>query len=63
MFAIIGYAIVFGSVLGGFIIEGGAVGILFQPIELLIICGAALGALVIGTPVKIIKAGELAVKV
>ena len=56
MFAIIGYAIVFGSVLGGFIIEGGAVGILVQPVEFLIICGAALGALIIGTPIKTIKA-------
>jgi chemotaxis protein MotA len=56
VFAIIGYVIVFGAVLGGFIIEGGAVGILVQPVELLIICGAALGALVIGTPIKTIKA-------
>ena len=56
MFAIIGYAIVFGSVLGGFVIEGGAVGILVQPVEFLIICGAALGALIIGTPIKTIKA-------
>src|SRR4029453_11782656 len=56
VFAIIGYAIVFGSVLGGFVIEGGAVGILVQPVEFLIICGAALGALIIGTPIKTIKA-------
>jgi chemotaxis protein MotA len=56
VFAIIGYVIVFGAVLGGFIIEGGAIGILIQPVEVLIICGAALGALVIGAPIKIIKA-------
>jgi chemotaxis protein MotA len=56
VFAIIGYVIVFGAVLGGFVIEGGAVGILIQPVELLIICGAALGALIIGTPIKTIKA-------
>ena len=56
MFAIIGYAIVFGAVLGGFIIEGGAVAILIQPVELLIIGGAAGGALLIGTPLKTILA-------
>jgi chemotaxis protein MotA len=47
---------VFGAILGGFVIEGGPVPILIQPVELLIIGGAALGALIIGTPIKIIKA-------
>jgi chemotaxis protein MotA len=54
--AIIGYVVVFGAVLGGFVIEGGPVPILIQPVELLIIIGAASGALVIGTPLKVIKA-------
>lgn len=56
MLPIIGYVIVFGAVLGGFAIEGGAVAILIQPVELLIIGGTAIGALIIGTPVKIMKA-------
>lgn len=56
MLAIIGYVVVFGAVLGGFVIEGGPVPILIQPVELLIIIGAASGALVIGTPLKVIKA-------
>ena len=56
MLAIIGYVFVFGAILGGFVIEGGPVAILIQPVELLIIGGAALGALVIGTPIKVIKA-------
>lgn len=56
MFAIIGYVIVFGAVLGGFVIEGGPVAILIQPVELLIIGGTALGALIIGTPIKTIMA-------
>lgn len=45
-----------GCVVGGFIIEGGAVGILIQPVEFLIIFGAALGALLAGTPMKFITA-------
>lgn len=56
MLAVIGYVIVFGAVLGGFAIEGGAIAILIQPVEFLIIGGAALGALVVGTPLKIIMA-------
>jgi chemotaxis protein MotA len=54
--SIIGYAIVFGGVLGGFIIEGGPVGILNQPVEFLIIGGAGIGALVVGTPLKVLTA-------
>ena len=56
MLSIIGYVIVFGSVIGGFVIEGGAVGILNQPVEFLIIGGAGIGALVVGTPLKVLKA-------
>jgi chemotaxis protein MotA len=52
----IGYAIVFGGVLGGFIIEGGPIAILNQPVEFLIIGGAGIGALVVGTPTKILLA-------
>jgi chemotaxis protein MotA len=54
--SIIGYVIVFGAVLGGFAIEGGAIGILNQPVEFLIIGGAGLGALVVGTPMKVLTA-------
>jgi chemotaxis protein MotA len=51
--SIIGYVIVFGGVIGGFVIEGGPVSILNQPVEFLIIGGAGIGALVVGTPVKV----------
>jgi chemotaxis protein MotA len=54
--SIIGYVIVFGAVIGGFIMEGGAIGILNQPVEFLIIGGAGIGALVVGTPIKVLKA-------
>jgi chemotaxis protein MotA len=55
MLIFIGAAIVLGSVLGGFMIHGGEVLALNQPSELLIIGGAALGALVIATPMSVIK--------
>jgi chemotaxis protein MotA len=54
--SIIGYVIVFGGVIGGFVIEGGPVSILNQPVEFLIIGGAGIGALVVGTPVKVLVA-------
>ncbi|HIV65884.1 MAG TPA: flagellar motor stator protein MotA [Candidatus Mailhella excrementigallinarum] len=44
MFLIIGYVIVIGSVLGGFMLENGNPLMLWQPAELLIIVGAGLGA-------------------
>lgn len=56
MLSIIGYVIVFGAVIGGFIMEGGAIGVLNQPVEFLIIGGAGIGALVVGTPVKVLVA-------
>lgn len=56
MFAVIGYVIVFGAILGGFAMEGGAIAILIQPVEFMIIGGAAIGALVVGTPIKVLMA-------
>ncbi len=47
---IIGILIVLGAVFGGFAFMGGTVGAIWQPIELLIIVGAALGALIVGNP-------------
>ncbi|MFO0752748.1 MAG: flagellar motor stator protein MotA [Thermodesulfovibrionales bacterium] len=56
MFAIIGAVIVFGSVIGGYIMEKGNLHVLFQPVELLIIGGAAAGSFIISSPMKVIKA-------
>lgn len=56
MFSIIGYVIIFGGVIGGFVIEGGPISILNQPVEFLIIGGAGIGALVVGTPLKVLAA-------
>lgn len=55
MFVIVGALVVLGSVLGGFIMEGGNIAVLIQPIELLIIGGAGVGSLLISSPVPLIK--------
>jgi len=47
---LLGIAIVLGAVFGGFTLMGGTFTSIFHPIELLIIGGAALGALVLGNP-------------
>lgn len=55
MFAIIGILVVFGAVIGGFLMEKGHIEVLLQPAELMIICGAALGTLLAANPVHIIR--------
>jgi len=62
MFAIIGIVIVFGAVLGGFLMEKGPLLVLMQPSEFLIIAGAGLGTLLSGNPLYVLKkiAGGLA---
>jgi chemotaxis protein MotA len=55
MFAIIGILVVFGGVIGGYLMERGQIMVLFQPAELVIIGGAALGTLLIANPLHIIK--------
>ena len=56
MFTIIGYVIVFGAVIGGFILEGGPIAVLNQTVEFMIIGGAAIGSLLAGTPTKVLVA-------
>lgn len=53
---ILGAIIVFSCVLGGFMIGKGQILSLWQPNEILIICGAAFGAFIISNPVKTILA-------
>lgn len=55
MFAIIGIVAVLASVIGGFLMEGGNLHILLQPVELLIIGGAALGAFLISITPRILS--------
>ncbi len=56
MLVIIGYIIVMLSVFGGFAMAGGHLGALLQPIELLMIGGAAGGAFLVGNNGKAIRA-------
>ncbi len=52
----LGFLIVALSVFGGFALAGGALGPLIQPTEILMICGAALGAFIASNNGKAIKA-------
>ena len=55
MFAIIGIVVVFGCVIGGFLMEKGHIMVLVQPAELLIIGGAAAGTVLVANPLRILK--------
>jgi chemotaxis protein MotA len=56
MFFILGAIVVLAAVIGGYLLEHGNLSLLYQPVELLIIGGAALGSFLISNPLKIIKA-------
>ncbi|KIF82186.1 flagellar motor stator protein MotA [Noviherbaspirillum autotrophicum] len=56
MLVILGYLIVTGAVFGGFALAGGHLAALVQPVELLMIGGAAAGAFFVGNNGKAIKA-------
>jgi chemotaxis protein MotA len=56
MFGIIGIVIVFGAVIGGYLMEHGNLKVLLQPAELLIIGGAGAGTVLIANPVTVLKA-------
>ena len=55
MFAIIGIVVVFGCVVGGYLMEHGNLRVLLQPAELITIGGAALGTMLIANPLHILK--------
>ena len=55
MLLIVGALVVLASVAGGYLMHGGDLLALNQPSELLIIGGAALGALLISTPMPLLK--------
>lgn len=56
MLVIVGYLVVVASVFGGYALMGGHFGVLYQPLELLMIAGAALGSFVVGNDRKTIRA-------
>ena len=55
MLPIIGIIVVFGAIIGGYLMEHGNLSVLVQPAELLIIGGASIGALLIASPVKVLN--------
>ncbi|MFC0179404.1 flagellar motor stator protein MotA [Thorsellia kenyensis] len=61
MLIIIGYVVVTFCVLGGFVIAGGKLSALNQPVEVLIIGGAAIGGMIVGNNGKALKASMAAI--
>jgi chemotaxis protein MotA len=55
MIPIVGIVVVIGCIAGGYLMEKGNLMVLMQPAELLIIGGAALGTVLIGNPLYILK--------
>ena len=55
MFAIIGIVVVFGAIVGGYLMEHGHLAVLMQPAELLIIGGASIGTVLIANPLHVLK--------
>ena len=56
MFVIVGWVIVIVCVFGGYALGGGHLAAMLQPIEFLIIAGAAFGAFLVGNPPKTLRA-------
>lgn len=62
MLLIVGILVVIGCTFGGYVAMGGKLGVLWQPFEVVIICGAALGAFIIANPMPVIKSSVGAIK-
>jgi chemotaxis protein MotA len=56
VFVIVGYVVVMAAVFGGFAAAGGHLAALWQPLELVMIFGAAIGAFFVGNTPKAVKA-------
>lgn len=55
MIPLLGMVIVFGSVMGGFALENGHPSPLVQPAEILVICGSAVGVLIVSNPMELLR--------
>lgn len=55
MFAILGFIVVIGSVLGGFAMAGGPFGVLLAWSEWVVIVGTAIGTVLVSTPSPVLK--------
>jgi chemotaxis protein MotA len=54
MFSIIGIVLVFGAIIGGFLMEQGKLMVLVQPAELVMIGGSAIGTLLVANPLPLV---------
>jgi chemotaxis protein MotA len=54
MFLIIGILVVVGGIIGGYLMEHGELAVLWQPAEVVIIGGAAVGTLLIANPLPVV---------
>jgi chemotaxis protein MotA len=52
---LVGFVVVLFSVIGGYALNNGHLAVLWQPLEFLIIVGAAVGGTVIGSPMTVLK--------
>lgn len=55
MLVILGFIVVLGSVLGGYVLHGGNVAVLYQPTEFLVIGGAGIGSMIISSSPALLK--------
>ena len=55
MLMIVGLVVVIGATIAGYLMAGGALGVLVQPSEFVVIGGAALGSLLASTPMPVLK--------
>ena len=51
----IGIIVALGAMLGGFAAAGGHIGVIWQPYELIIILGSAIGTFIVANPLNVIK--------
>lgn len=56
MLVIVGYIVILGTIFGGFAMAGGHLASLWQPVEVLMIGGGAVGAMIVGSGPKVMKA-------
>jgi chemotaxis protein MotA len=55
MLVFVGIVVVFGAVVGGYLMEHGKLAVLWQPAEVVIIVGAAMGSLLVANPLPVLK--------
>ena len=55
MTIVLGLVVTLGCMLGGFVVMGGHLAVIWQPAEMVVICGAATGTFIVANSWKVIK--------